>query len=36
MDIVALLFSGYESVEDFEQKNDIQFPNDIAAMLRRQ
>ena len=36
IDITAAFQNDYESVEDFEQKNDIQLPEDIAAMLRRQ
>lgn len=36
VDIVALFHNGYESVEDFEEKNNIQLPEDIAAMLRQQ
>lgn len=33
VDIVALFSNGYESVEDFEQKNDVQLPEDLKAML---
>jgi len=33
VDIIAAFRSDYESVEDFEQKNDIQLPEDIKAML---
>ena len=36
VDIVALFHNDYESVEDFERKNNVQLPEDIAAMLRRQ
>ena len=36
VDVIAEFHKIYESVEDFEQRNDIQFPEDIAAMLRRQ
>ena len=36
VDIAALFHNNYESVEDFEQKNDLQLPEDIAAMLRQQ
>lgn len=36
VDIVALFHNDYESVEDFEQKNNVQLPEDIAAMLRQQ
>ena len=36
LDIIDLFHNDYESIEDFEQKNDIQLPEDIAAMLRRQ
>ena len=35
-DIIASFHNDYESVKDFEQKNGIQLPGDIAAMLRRQ
>ena len=35
VDIVALFHNDYESVEDFEQKNDVQLPEDLAMMLRR-
>ena len=33
MDIVANFHNTYESVTDFEQQNDIDLPEDIAAML---
>ena len=33
MDIVANFHSIYDSIEDFEQQNDIDLPEDIAAML---
>lgn len=33
IDIIASFHNDYESVEDFEQKNDIQLPEDIKAML---
>ena len=36
VDIIALFYDVYESIEDFEQKNDVQLPEDIAAMLRQQ
>ncbi|MDE0466917.1 MAG: hypothetical protein OYL97_07655 [Candidatus Poribacteria bacterium] len=36
VDIIDIFHKMYESVEDFEQKNDIKLPEDIAAMLRRQ
>lgn len=36
VDIIALFYNDYDSVEDFEQKNDIQLPEDLANMLRRQ
>ena len=36
MDIIASFHNDYESVEDFEQKNDVQLPEDIAAMLMQQ
>ncbi len=36
VDIIALFHNDYESVEDFEEKDDLQLPNDIAAMLRQQ
>jgi len=35
-DIIDSFQNDYECVEDFEQKNNIQLPEDIAAMLRRQ
>ena len=35
-DIIASFHNVYESVEEFEQKNNVQLPEDIAAMLRRQ
>ena len=35
-DTIASFHNDYESVEDFEQKNNVQLPEDIAAMLRRQ
>ena len=34
-DIIASFHNDYESVEDFEGKNDIQLPEDIAALLRQ-
>ena len=34
--IFDVFHNDYGSVEDFEQKNDIQLPEDIAAMLRQQ
>ena len=33
IDIIASFHNDYKSVEDFEQKNSIQFPEDIKAML---
>ena len=33
VDIVALFYNNYESVEDFEEKNNVLLPKDIAAML---
>jgi tetratricopeptide (TPR) repeat protein len=36
VNIINIFHTMYESIEDFEQKNDIQLPEDIAAMLRRQ
>lgn len=36
MDIIASFHNDYESVADFEQKNDIQLPEDLAAMLKQQ
>lgn len=36
VDIIALFYDNYESVEDFERKNDVQFPEYLAEMLRRQ
>lgn len=33
VDIIASLHNEYESVEDFEQKNNVKLPEDIAAML---
>lgn len=33
MDIIALFHNDYESVEDFEQKNGVQLPANIKAML---
>lgn len=36
IDIVTSFHNDYESVENFEQKNNIQLPEDLAAMLRRQ
>ena len=32
-DIIASFHNDYESVEDFEEKNEIKLPEDIAAML---
>ena len=32
-DIVAAFRNDYESVLDFEQKQDLKMPKDIAAML---
>ena len=36
VDIVALFHNDYKSVEDFEQKNGVQLPEDIKAMLTQQ
>lgn len=36
VDIVALFHNGYESVEDFEEKNGVQVPEELAAMLKQQ
>ena len=36
MDIAAVFHNDYESVADYEQKNDLQLPGDIAAMLKQQ
>ena len=36
VDIIASFHNDYESVADFEEENDVQLPEDIAAMLRRQ
>ncbi len=33
MNIINLFHDDYESVEDFEQKNNVQLPEDIKAML---
>ncbi len=35
VDIIESFHNDYESIENFEQKNDIQLPEDIAEMLRR-
>ena len=35
-DIVASFHNDYKSVEDFEQKNDVQLPEDLKAMLTQQ
>lgn len=31
---IGLFHNDYQSIEDFEQKNNVQLPEDIAAMLR--
>ncbi len=36
VDIIASFHNDYESVADFEQKNGITLPQDLAAMLTRQ
>ena len=36
VDISNIFRQTYKNVADFEQRNDIQLPKDIAAMLRRQ
>ena len=36
VDVIASFHNDYESVKDFEEKNNLQLPKDIAAMLRRQ
>ena len=33
MDIIAAFHNDYESIADFEKKNDIQLPEDIKVML---
>ena len=34
-DIVALFHNDYKNIEDFETKNEVRVPEDIAALLRR-
>ena len=34
-DIIASFQSDYESVEDFEAKNGVTLPKDIAALFQR-
>ncbi len=36
IDIAAAFHNDYESIADFEQKNDIQLPEDIVMMLKQQ
>ena len=36
MDIVAAFHYDYESIADYEQKNDLQLPEEIGAMLKQQ
>ena len=36
VDIVALFHNDYENVEDFDQKNGVQVPEDLMAMLKQQ
>ena len=36
VDIIAEFHRDYESVEDFEQKNGVHLPEDIAALLTQQ
>ena len=36
VDIIASFQNDYENVADFEQKNDVQVPPDLAAMLTRE
>ena len=36
VDIVGIYNFFYESVEDFEQKNDVKLPEDLATMLKQQ
>ena len=36
LDIIASFQNDYESVKDFEQKNGVTLPSDLAAMLTRQ
>ena len=36
VDIVASFHNGYENVADFEQKNSVQLPKDIKAILTQQ
>ncbi len=35
VDIVAAFHNDYKDIADFEEKNTVQFPEDIAAMLRQ-
>ena len=35
VDIIDTFHKLYASVADFDQKNNIQLPEDLAAMLRR-
>jgi len=36
VDIIALFYTDHQSIEDFEQKNGVELPEDIAEMLRQQ
>ena len=36
IDIIASFHNDYESVEDFEQKNSVQLPEDIAVLLKQE
>ena len=36
MDIIALFYNSYSNIADFEQRNGVQLPADIAAMLTLQ
>ncbi len=36
VDIIAAFHNDYESIEDFEEKNDVQLPEDIKTMLTQQ
>lgn len=36
VDIITLFYNDYESIKDFEEKNEVELPEDIAAMLKQQ
>ncbi len=36
LDIPILFHKGYNSIADFEERNDVKLPKDIAAMLTQQ